>query len=247
MQKYTKSIAVIGAGIAGVTAAYELARKGFLVTVFEKHRYPAMATSHANGSQLSVCNSQTWTTWPMIKKGLHDTFHSAAPFKLSLNPFDLEKLKWLARFCANAFHGTSVKNTQDTIRMALASRIATLETAEREGIQFDHVSKGILHIYTNARTFRAAFDVEKLMTSSGCEWEIIDCNYCRRIEPALVGNTQLIGGVYTKSDSTGDMHLFVKQLAVICADRYGVEFKFGKYLISNINLDSLSRLAAIPP
>jgi len=44
-----KKIAVIGAGITGVTTCYALQNRGFEVTVFDRHRYPAMATSFANG------------------------------------------------------------------------------------------------------------------------------------------------------------------------------------------------------
>ena len=46
-------IAVIGAGITGVTTAYSLIRRGCRVTLFEKHPYAAMETSFANGGQLS--------------------------------------------------------------------------------------------------------------------------------------------------------------------------------------------------
>ena len=47
-------IAVIGAGITGVTTAYFLTKKGFKVDLIESRRYPAMATSYANGGQLSA-------------------------------------------------------------------------------------------------------------------------------------------------------------------------------------------------
>ena len=47
-----KHFAVIGAGIT-VTTAWALRQKGFEVTVFDKHRYPAMETSFANGGQRS--------------------------------------------------------------------------------------------------------------------------------------------------------------------------------------------------
>ena len=57
-----KKIAVIGAGIAGVTTAYALAKRGFKVTIIDSRRYPAMATSYANGGQLSASNAETWNT-----------------------------------------------------------------------------------------------------------------------------------------------------------------------------------------
>ena len=53
-----KKIAVIGSGIVGVNTAYQLYKKGYNVSVFEKERYPAMETSFANGGQLSASNAE---------------------------------------------------------------------------------------------------------------------------------------------------------------------------------------------
>ena len=46
-----KKIAVIGAGITGITTAYQLMKKGYDVTVFDRQKYAAMETSYANGGQ----------------------------------------------------------------------------------------------------------------------------------------------------------------------------------------------------
>jgi len=53
-------IAIIGAGITGVTTAYALLERGYQVTVLDRHRYPAMETSFANGGQLSASNAEVW-------------------------------------------------------------------------------------------------------------------------------------------------------------------------------------------
>jgi len=55
-------LAVIGAGITGITTAYSLLKKGYQVTVFDRHPYAAMETSFANGGQLSASNAEVWNS-----------------------------------------------------------------------------------------------------------------------------------------------------------------------------------------
>jgi ribulose 1,5-bisphosphate synthetase/thiazole synthase len=45
MEPMMKNLAVIGAGITGITTAYQLKERGYDVCVFDKNRYAAMETS----------------------------------------------------------------------------------------------------------------------------------------------------------------------------------------------------------
>jgi D-amino-acid dehydrogenase len=221
-----KNIAVIGAGIAGITAAYWLARNGALVTVYDEERYPAMKTSYANGSQLSVCNSPTWNTWGTVYKGMKWLLKKDAPFYINPSP-DPAKIAWLARFISNTAQGMAEVNTRATVALALAGRRAVDEIEKDDGINFDRVSEGIMHIYSSLDGFLEAKSMESLMTSSGCQWDIIGPSDVVKIEPSLAGSTQIVGGVYTKDDSTGDMHKFCVDLTKVMASKYGVKFLFG--------------------
>ena len=92
-----KSLAVIGGGITGVTTAYSLARRGFAVTLLERHRYVAMETSFANGGQLSASNAETWTHPSTLLKGLKWMLRSDAPLLVNPRP-SWHKISWFAEF-----------------------------------------------------------------------------------------------------------------------------------------------------
>jgi D-amino-acid dehydrogenase len=93
--KNMKTIAVIGGGITGVTTAYTLVRRGFRVTLFERHRYPAMETSFANGGQLSASNAEVWNHWSTVLKGLKWMLRPDAPLLVNPRP-SWHKLSWFA-------------------------------------------------------------------------------------------------------------------------------------------------------
>ena len=90
-------IAVIGAGITGVTTAYYLTQKGFKIDLIESRRYPAMATSYANGGQLSASNAEAWNSWSNTLHGIKSFYSNNS--SVILNPkLSLSKINWLLSF-----------------------------------------------------------------------------------------------------------------------------------------------------
>jgi D-amino-acid dehydrogenase len=53
----------LAAVLLGVTTAYVLAKRGYDVTLVERHRYAGMETSFANGGQLSASNAEVRNHW----------------------------------------------------------------------------------------------------------------------------------------------------------------------------------------
>ncbi|MBG6072833.1 MULTISPECIES: D-amino acid dehydrogenase [unclassified Polaromonas] len=211
-----KKIAVIGGGITGVTTAYALAKRGFSVTLFEKHRYAAMETSFANGGQLSASNAEVWNHWSTLLKGLKWMLKSDAPLLVSPKP-SWHKISWFAEFIANIPNYRS--NTIETTRLAIAARKHLLGWAEQEGIDFDLKKEGILHIYRDKASFDHAGKVSKLLAEGGLPRRAVTPEEMRVLEPTLAG--KYYGGYFTESDSTGDIHRFTKGLAE-AAVRLGV-------------------------
>lgn len=203
-----KKIAVIGGGITGVTTSYALAKRGFDVTLFEKHRYPAMETSFANGGQLSASNAEVWNSLSTIFKGLKWMMKSDAPLLLNPKP-SWHKYSWLAQFVAAIPQYKS--NTIETTRLAIEARDFLFQWAEQEGIDFNLKKEGILHIYRDKAGYKHAEKVTKLLAQGGLDRRAVTPEEMRSIEPTLAGN--YYGGFFTESDSTGDIHRFTVGLA----------------------------------
>ena len=222
----TNSIAVIGAGITGVTTAYKLARRGCQVTIFDRHPYAAMETSFANGGQLSASNAEVWNSWANVFKGLKWMMSPGAP--LLINPAPTwHKLSWMGEFIASI--PDYEVNTITTARLAIEARHHLKQMAAQEGIDFDCEERGILHFYEAKADFIAAEKVSVLLAKGGVERRAVTPEEMSAIEPALRG--KYYGGFYTPSDFTGDIHKFTIGLAKAC-ERHGVEMRFSTDILS---------------
>ena len=214
------SIAIIGGGITGVTTAYALAKRGFAVTLFERHRYAAMETSFANGGQLSASNAEVWTHWSTILKGIKWMLKSDAPLLVNPKP-SWHKLSWFAEFMAAM--PAYERNTIETARLAVAARAHLFAWAQEEGIDFDAKKQGILHIYRDKKSFDHAGYVSTLLAKGGLPRHAVTPEEMKNIEPTLAG--KYYGGYFTESDSTGDIHKFTHGLAN-AAQRLGVRILY---------------------
>ena len=173
-----RHIAVIGAGITGITTAYALARRGYEVSVFDRNRYAAMETSFANGGQLSASNAEVWTRWGTIFKGLKWMMKSDAPLLVNPKP-SWHKLSWMAEFMGNIPHYEA--NTIQTTELAIASRAHLLEFAAEVGVEFDIEKRGILHVYKKQAEFDHARRVNALLQKGGLERQELSAADVQRV------------------------------------------------------------------
>ena len=220
-----KTIAVIGGGITGVTTAYALARRGLRVTLLERHPYPAMETSFANGGQLSASNAEVWNHSATVAKGLKWMLRRDAPLLLNPKP-SWHKLSWLAEFIAAMPDYRD--NTVAIAKLAVAAREHLFSWADEERIDFDLKRAGILHIYRDRTDFDHGENVSLLLAQGGVQRRTVTADEMRAIEPTLMGD--YYAGHYTESDSSGDIHKFTTGLA-LAAQRLGVQMRFDQQVV----------------
>ena len=201
-------IAVIGAGITGVTTAYFLTQKGFKVDLIESRRYPAMATSYANGGQLSASNSEAWNSWSNTLYGIKSIFSNNSYVILNPKP-TLSKATWLMNFIRAIKHKNII--TQQICKMAIDSVDLYEQIARREKIKFDLFNRGILHFYFNKKQTEHALDVNRLYKQAGLKRIRITHDELYTLEPSLTGK-KFDSIFFTKSDKSGDIHSFCNNL-----------------------------------
>jgi D-amino-acid dehydrogenase len=208
------------------STAYNLARRGCRVTIFDRHLYAAMETSFANGGQLSASNAEVWNSWATVLKGMKWMLSPGAP--LLVNPKrSWHKISWMGEFVAAT--PLYEDNTVTTARLAIEARAHLKKMADDKSIDFDCEERGILHFYESKKDFEAAKRVTGLLARGGLERRAVTPEEIHSIEPALRGT--YYGGFYTPSDFTGDIHKFTNGLAKAC-ERNGVAMRFATEIVS---------------
>ena len=94
-------VAILGAGVVGITSAYYLAEAGHDVTVIDRQPGPALETSFANAGEVSPGYASPWAAPGIPVKALRWLFMHHAP--LILRPkLDLAMVRWIAAIFSSA-------------------------------------------------------------------------------------------------------------------------------------------------
>lgn len=218
-------VIVLGAGVIGTTAAWFLQQKGYEVTVIERQPAAGLETSFANGGQISVSHAEPWANTAAPQKILKWLFKADAP--LLFRPrADLMQWRWGLQFLRECTPAKTRYNITQMVNLGLYSRQTLQQLRADTQIQYDCLSKGILHFYTDSREFDAALAPAQLMRELGCDRQVISPAQAISLEPALANMaTTMVGATYTAADESGDAHQFTQNLATLAAAQ-GVEFRY---------------------
>jgi len=216
---------VLGAGIIGVTTAFELARDGHYVTVIERREDVALETSFANGGQIAANHAEPWAAPGTIAKAIAWLGRKDAPLLYHLR-LDPALWAWTVEFFANCREPKFWQNAARILRVALYSRERYKTLRAELDLTYDLNQRGILNIFRDGPEFDQAVERARTLTELGCERRTLDTDACIALEPALAHSTQnLSGGTWSPHDESGDCHTFTRQLAKITKD-LGVTFTF---------------------
>jgi D-amino-acid dehydrogenase len=220
-------IAVLGAGVIGVSSAWYLRAAGHEVVVVERRPGPALETSFANGGQISASYAMPWANPRAPLQVLKWLGREDAPllFRLRADP---AQWRWGARFLIECLPARARHNIAAILRLALYSRDQLKALRAITGIEYDQRVAGILHFYTERAQLAVARADAVLLAEFASDRVPKTPQEIIAIEPALAPlQSRIVGGDYTPADESGDALLFTQRLAVLCA-AHGVRFLYNR-------------------
>jgi len=216
-------VAVIGAGIVGVTTAYELAAQGQEVTVYERRAGVAAETSFANAGVVAPGYVTPWAAPGMPIKVLGQLFSRDAAVRF-VGLSALRQLPWMWRFLRACRTRVHVANRTSMQRLAHYSRERMHELTARLTLDYEQRSGYMVLLRTPGDLQRARTGL-RLLAELGVTHEVLDEAGCRQLEPALSPSARLHAAIRLPRDGVGNCRQFAHLLKNE-AQRQGARFMF---------------------
>lgn len=219
-------IAIVGAGIVGMSTAYELAQDGHEVTVFEQRNAAAEEASFANAGLLLPHLLTPWATpglgAPLKLLGRRATLRLAQGVKGS-------DLAWLWRWRRAARHGAQAAQLSALEGLARYSQQRLQHIAAQHALDFESTQGRLILLRTPQEQARWQATLP-LLRDAGVALREVDADAARQIEPGLCPETPLAGALHLPDAMAGNCRLFA-QLLRQGTQTAGVQFAWGAQVV----------------
>jgi D-amino-acid dehydrogenase len=218
-------VVVVGGGAIGVSAAYELARRGARVALLERGELGGGCSS-GNAGLVCPSHSHPLATPAALAEGLRSLLRDDGA--LSIRP-RRSTLTWLARFAAACRAGRAGRAT-DAIRSLSVASLALHEELAPLGTGFER--RGILSVYESEARFEAD---RREAARSGLRSQVLTPEGARALEPGLRGT--LAGAIFFPDEGHVDPQRYVRAVGEAAA-------KAGADIRTGVEVRSLDELRA---
>ncbi len=216
-------IAIVGAGIIGVTTAWELAADGHEVTVFERRGAAAEESSFANAGVVAPGYVTPWAAPGMPGKVARFMFSRHAPVRVSL-PLTGEELAWMWKWWRACKLETYLANRARLQRLAFYSRERLHRLTSDLQLEYDG-SPGYMVLLRTEKDSRMVQPGLQVLRDAGVAFKEIDAAQVRLIEPAINPDTEFLGAVHLPQDEVANCRQFALLLKKE-AEALGARFEF---------------------
>lgn len=203
----------MGAGLAGVTTAWYLAKDGHEVVVVDREPEVAAAASYANGGIVAASRAYPWSAGEL-----------RGGFGQALRRFNIELWLWGMQHLFLRTGGSYRRVLEAKVRLVRYAQQALNELA------IEGLKNGVLYLHRDAGALEDAWQRAAVMRELGFEMERLDAAGVRAREPAIDAG-RIAGALYAPGDQWGDAAVFCRSLAARCRSQ-GVAFYLENEILS---------------
>lgn len=223
-------VVVLGAGVVGVTTAYQLLRDGHEVIVLDQAPGPALFASYANAGLVAPGHAFAWASPAAPRLMFRSLWRrdQAIRWRPALS---LRQWAWVGAFLKECNAESARHNTGIKARLCRYSQQQLAGMVEETGVAYDGRKGGLIFFYRSPKTFAQAVKKSEVLRHQGITVETLQSAEVVERDPGLAPCAdQIAGALFSPTDESGDAYLFTTALAQRCTElgatfRYGVEVK----------------------
>ncbi len=223
-------IMVLGAGVVGVAAAWQLLKDGHEVTVIDRADGPATFTSFGNAGLVAPGHSYAWSS--PVAPGMMFKSLLNRDQAIRFSPkFSVAQWRWIGKFMKQCNAESAALNTARKSQLCIYSQAMLNEVVAETGVKYDGLDGGLIYFYRTKAAFDAAVTRAQILRDNRLQIDVLDRDQTVAKDPGLApAADQIVGSLLAPTDGSGDSNLFTIALARKCADagctfRYGEEIK----------------------
>jgi D-amino-acid dehydrogenase len=244
---FLMKIAIVGAGVIGVTTAYELARDGHEVTVFERNSAVAVEASFANAGVIAPGYVAPWAAPGMPTKVFKHLFSRHAPVKIKF-PLNNNELSWIWQCYRACKLDTYIANRTRMRSLASYSRDRLHGITADLSLEYER-NEGLMVLLRSAKDAAMMQPNLQVLREAGVPFKEISAEEARLIEPALNPDNDFLGAVHMPNDEVGNCREFTLLLKNE-SQRLGVKYElnttvadvsYNKFAMLNIAKEATPR------
>jgi D-amino-acid dehydrogenase len=215
-------VVVMGAGLAGVTTAWFLARDGHEVLVIEREPAVAAAASFANGGIVAASRPFPWPGPHMLGTLLKALVRNDQALRLRWQA-DPGFWCWGLRFLANCTPGRYLDTFRHKARLVHYSQQVLGWLVRNSGVEYQRLTNGVLYLYRDAVALDRGWRRAELVRELGIAAQRLSPGEVAQLEPGVAAQ-HLAGAIYAAGDEAGDSAQFCREIAQRC-EALGVVFR----------------------
>ena len=240
-------IAIVGAGVIGVTTACELACDGHDVTVFERNSSIAVESSFANAGVIAPGYVAPWAAPGMPFKVFKHLLSRHAPVKIKF-PLSNNDLAWMWHWWRACKLDTYLANRSRMQALASYSRDRLHAITADLSLEFER-NDGLMVLLRSAKDAKLMQPNLQVLRESGVSFKELTAEEARIVEPAINPDNDFFGAVHLPSDEVGNCREFTLLLKAE-SQKLGVKYEmnttvasvlYAKSAILNIANDPIPR------